>query len=263
MQKIIFVLSLCFLISNYSLAVDLPLRKDYPSVATIEANELHKHIQENSAIVVDVRSDYEYQTLRILGAIHIPLGNIAFISRIKKLRMRTNKAIVFYCNGITCKKSYKASLSAIKKGITNTYAFDAGIATWARTYPTYTELLGKHLISKNKLISREKFAKHTLEPKAFKQQVHARNALVVDIREPALRTIKLFPKHTRNIPANRFDDVISYAKSNNSTLVIYDFVGKQTPWLQYKLEDLGVTDYYFLKGGAENYQRYMDQQTKP
>ncbi len=259
MQKFILALSLCLLVSNYALALDLPLRKDYPSVATIEVDELHKHIQDDSAIVVDVRSDYEYQILRVLGATHIPLGNVAFTTRIKKLRESTNKAIIFYCNGVTCKKSYKASLNAIKEGIKNTYAFDAGIATWARSYPTYTELLGKNLVTEKRLISRKKFAQHALDPEEFEQKALASNAVVIDIRESALRTIKLFPQRTRNIPARRFDDAIAYAKSRNATLVIYDFVGKQVPWLQYKLEDAGVSNYYFLKGGVENYKKYMDK----
>ncbi len=261
MQKLLVGLSLWSLMAAYCFAntTDLPLRKDYPDIYTIEVDELFKLITDDSVVIVDVRSDYEYQTLRILGAIHIPIGNIAFSSKIKALRENTDKTIVFYCNGITCKKSYKAAVIAEQEKITGTYAFDAGIALWARTYPTYTQLLGENLVTEKRLISSEKLAKHTLTPQEFEKKVASENTIVIDIRDTALRTIKAFPEFSRNIPLNRFDDAISYASRNQSTLLIYDFVGKQTRWLQYKLENAKVKQYYFLEGGAKNYRDYLDK----
>ncbi len=47
--------------------------------------------------------------------------------------------------------------------------------------------------------------------------------------------------------------VISKAKSENKTLLIYDAAGKQVQWLMYYLEDQGLKNYGFMKGGASAY----------
>ncbi|MGD8885229.1 MAG: rhodanese-like domain-containing protein, partial [Gammaproteobacteria bacterium] len=51
----------------------------------------------------------------------------------------------------------------------------------------------------------------------------------------------------------RLDRYIEKAKRENKALLIYDAAGKQVRWLQYYLEDKGLTSYYFMKGGIRAY----------
>ena len=43
---------------------------------------------------------------------------------------------------------------------------------------------------------------------------------------------------------------IHKVKNENRPLYIYDAVGKQVRWLQYYLEAEKISNYYFMKGGA-------------
>ena len=86
---------------------EFPGRPLYPEVSVIVLDELFRRLDE--VIVVDVRSAYEYETLRVKGAINIPLSSKTFVSRMRKLRMSDTRPIVVYCNGKTCMKSYKAA----------------------------------------------------------------------------------------------------------------------------------------------------------
>ena len=48
---------------------EFPGRDLYPSVPYIEIKELHDRLDE--VVVVDVRSSYEYETLRVKGALNV------------------------------------------------------------------------------------------------------------------------------------------------------------------------------------------------
>ena len=40
------------------------------------------------------------------------------------------------------------------------------------------------------------------------------------------------------------------AARSGDNMYVYDEAGKQVRWLMYRLEQAGVKDYYFMKGGA-------------
>jgi rhodanese-related sulfurtransferase len=46
------------------------------TIRTVDANELRKWLDNNEAILIDVREPVEYDAEHILEAIHIPLGNV-------------------------------------------------------------------------------------------------------------------------------------------------------------------------------------------
>ena len=94
-------------------------------------------------VLVDTRSQREYETLRIKGAVNIPVTSKEFDDRIKLLRASTKKPIVFYTSRQTCNKSYLAGRKANHLNIEDTYAYDAGVYDWAKTHPNHVILLGK------------------------------------------------------------------------------------------------------------------------
>ncbi len=254
--KLILLCLLFFQSSLLSADELFPHRSLYPKVEPIELEELYT--KRGDVLIFDVRSSYEYETLHIKGAQHLALDDHDFLSALQLLRKKDGRPFVFYCNGHTCKKSYKATQKAQRGGIDNVYAYDAGIFEWTKAHPDEAVLLGKTPVDPTRLISKEKLAAHMLEPNEFGRRV-GKGAITLDIRENMQKDgLSLFPTRQRSVPLDngKLKTYVDKAKSSGKTLLFYDAVGKQVRWLQYYLEDEGVTDYYFMKGGAKAFLNY-------
>ena len=241
---------------------EFPGRPLYPEVSVIELDELFRRLDE--VIVVDVRSSYEYETLRVKGAINIPLSSKTFVSRMRKLRMSDTRPIVVYCNGKTCMKSYKAARKCAVNKIDNVHSYDAGIMDWARTYPEHAELLGRSPVNPKKLISKKEFKKHLLSPDAYGEQVASSPAIVLDVRDRFQReALSIYVGRERRAyldDKKKLDSYISKAKREGKTLLVHDAAGKQVRWLQYYLKDKGLKSYYFMEGGVAAYYDQLKQE---
>ncbi len=248
---ILITLPLLLVFSVAAHTAELPLRATYPHVATIDIEELYTQLDD--VVVVDVRSTLEYDTLHIKGALHISISNAGFIPRVKSLRTATDKVIVFYCNGVTCRKSYQATEKAAVHGVSRVKAYDEGIFAWARKFPQQSVLLGKHPMNPNRLISNEDFSKHLLSPATFVTMLSADATMAFDIRDSFQRNEKMIlTEVTRPVTFSN----LSYLLANypkDKPLYIYDAVGKQVRWAQYRLEDVGHQNYYFMEGGVKGY----------
>lgn len=242
-----------FATSAHAANADFPHRKKFSDVKVIELADLHRTL-ENS-IVVDVRSRYEFETLHIKGASNISLSDRNFAAKLKELRKNKNKTLVLYCNGGTCKKSYKAVRKARKGSITNVVAFDGGIYNWASTYPANSVLLGQSPMRADAFIDTKSFKGRMLGATSFETRMGP-GAQVLDIRDRAQRDTQLFPFKEKRAQLNEIDrlkTLVLQAKRSGKTLLVYDKVGKQVRWFQYFLEKHGVRNYYFMKGGSEGY----------
>lgn len=232
---------------------DFPHRSRYKNVTVIEIDDLHRKLGD--VIVVDVRSRYEYETLHIKGAANISLSRKDFAAKLKELRNGSKKTLIVYCNGGTCKKSYKAARKASKGNISNVMAFDGGIYNWASKYPAYSVLLGHSPMRANAFIDSKSFKGRMLGASDFEMRMGPR-AQVLDIRDRAQRDTQLFPfkeKRAQLDEIDRLKILVTQAKHSGKTLLVYDKVGKQVRWFQYFLEKQGVRNYYFMKGGSEGY----------
>src|SRR3989337_1238392 len=77
---------------------------------------------------------------------HIPMAYATFINDVMNLiKENPKKIIVFYCNGVTCLKSYESAQKMTEAGYKNSFAYDAGIPGWSKLYPSQTIVLGKTL----------------------------------------------------------------------------------------------------------------------
>lgn len=238
-------------------ANDFPYRNRYPDAPILETTQLQQRLAK--VVVVDVRSAYEYETLRIKGAVNVPLTDRDFVARIKALREKSNDPIVFYCNGVTCHKSYDATLLAKNNRVSEVYAYDAGIFEWAKTYPAHTELLGKSPVKAEDLIDDESFKARLLAPADFSAKAANNGALVLDVRDRYQRDNPLFPLREQRVQLDekaRLAAIIEQAKKENKTLLVYDAAGKQVQWLQYELQTKGLKDYYFMQGGADAFWKH-------
>jgi rhodanese-related sulfurtransferase len=241
---------------------EFPGRPLYPEVSVMELDDLFRRLDE--VIVVDVRSSYEYETLRIKGAVNIPLSSKTFVSRMRKLRMSDTRPIVVYCNGKTCMKSYKAARKCAVNKIDNVHSYDAGIMDWARTYPEHAELLGKSPVDPKKIISKKEFKKHLLSPDAYGEQVANSPAIVLDVRDRFQReALSIYVGRERRAyldDKKKLDNYIEKAKREGKTLLVHDAAGKQVRWLQYYLKDKGLKSYYFMEGGVAAYYDQLKQE---
>lgn len=239
-----------------------PGRKEFPDIPYLELAQLRQNFDQY--VIVDARSEYEYKTLRIKGALNISVARDDFAAQVQALRKTTRKPIVFYCNGRSCFKSYRAAKIASGKGVSDVYSYDAGVFEWAVEHPDMAVLLGESPMDPSHIISKSRFKTHLLPIPEFIGKVHdsGRKALVIDIRDMYQRAgITLFPgverwAHLDN--QKKLNRYIQKAVKEDRVLFVYDEVGKQVRWLQYSLERAGVKTYFFMKGGARGYFKMLD-----
>jgi rhodanese-related sulfurtransferase len=251
------------LLFNSAFAADsgFPGRAKFPEIKVVEKTQLIKMM--NKVVIVDARSSLEFKTLRIKGAINIPVSSKQFVANVKKLREKNKKPIVFYCNGRTCMKSYVATKKSIKAKIKNVSAYDAGMFEWAKTYPKQAELFGISPVKKSDIIPSKQFKARLLPPKQFGYNFFnvGTNNKILDVRDKYQRGASgFFPGKETWISMDdeeRLKQFISQARKDKKTLYIYDEVGKQVRWLQYALKDAGMNNFYFMKKGAKAYYKEM------
>ncbi len=240
---------------------EFPLRWRYPDVKTLSTEEFYN--MHDRVVVVDSRTKFEWETMRVNGSINVPVDEIdtgmnrAFEAGISKMKSGT-QPMVFYCNGKACPKSYEAARRAQRIGITNVYAYDAGIFDWATAHPELTTLYEKTPIEKTDFISPADLKAHMLPAKDFRARANADkcNCIIVDIRDFGQRDFLLFPMHEEHVNLNdkaTLNALIEQASQKRKTLLIYDAVGKQVMWLQYYLVRHGAKDYFFMQGGEDGY----------
>jgi len=245
--------------SAYAKNTEFPGRERYPTTPYIDISAFYKI--KDKVIIVDVRSAYEHQTLRIKGALNVSISSSDYVKKMQKLRNdNANKQIIVYCNGKTCMKSYKAALKCKKNNIKNVVSYDAGIMDWAKKYPADSVLLGESPINPKNLISKKTFKTYLISPEEFESKLSQR-VLVLDVRDSFQRDATgLFFGKERSVSINDLKGLNKYieqANKENRTLLIYDAVGKQVRWLQYLLEAKKAKSYFFMKGGSRAYYKYI------
>jgi predicted sulfurtransferase len=240
---------------------EFPGRKIYPEVPHISIEQLYA--RRNDVVIVDVRSSYEYRTLRIANAVNISVADADFSQQMAALRKQDPRQIIVYCNGKTCMKSYKAARKCQLEGIEDVLAYDAGVLDWAQKHPDATLLLDVKLNNPSKLISKAQFKKHSLSPDDFGERMASTNDIVLDVRDRFQREgLSIFVGREYRVyldDTKKLDRYIRKAKKERKGLLIYDAAGKQVRWLQYYLESKGVKDYHFMDGGIHAYYQQIEK----
>lgn len=242
---------------------EFPNRRLFPAVPVISMQDLYKVMDK--VIIVDARSTYEYDTINITKAINIPVDEPDFVARMRKLRSENPKTqIVAYCNGKTCKKSYQAVQKCRNAGIRNVVAYDQGIFDWAKQYPQTARLLGKSPVDVKKLISKSDLEKHMINVDQFQDMASRSDVMVLDIRDPVQReATSLFPGIDKDASLDnkaKLDRYLNMALAQHKKLLVYDAAGKQVEWLMYYLQDKGMNDFAFMRGGAHGYYTVLRKQ---
>lgn len=114
--------------------------------ATVVDATKAKSLQDGGAKVIDTRVAQEYAESHIKGAVSVPYKEKSAKSvdydpsqdafDLGKIPGDKNTALVTYCNGPECWKSYKAAKELLKAGYKNVYWFRSGLPEWkAKGYP--------------------------------------------------------------------------------------------------------------------------------
>lgn len=251
-SKIIaFLLCLSITLSAYA-DEGFPGREKYPDIPYITLSDFYHGYVRNNYVIVDARSNFEFNVIQIKGAINLPVNSKNFYSDINKLAQTTNKTIVFYCNGRRCMKSFKA---AAKSKLSNIFVFDAGIFEWAKEHPEESALMGESPLPLDKLISSSKLKEHFISLSQFEQLIP--ESVLIDVRDlKERRGSGLFLLADRSAPLSnqkKLERYVNKAIKEGKTFLAYDNAGKQVRWLQYYLEQKGIKKYYFMGGGAKYY----------
>jgi len=132
----VYLLSLCFaLASGHALAEEKVSPTTVDGATTVNATEA-KALFDKGTLFVDVRSDKDWAAGRIPDAVHIELKKIFSEATLGK-EMKKDEPVVIYCNGPSCLRSSKASVSAVGWGFSKVYYFREGYPAWKSAgYPT-------------------------------------------------------------------------------------------------------------------------------
>ena len=98
------------------------------AVVMVLASEAVQLINHKNALVVDVRTEKEYQQGHVMNALHIPLGVLD--DRIQELQAYKNDAVVLVCRSGA--RSAQAATKLRKQGFTNVHNIGGGMLAWER-----------------------------------------------------------------------------------------------------------------------------------
>lgn len=151
-------------------------------------------------------------------------------------------------------------MKAREWGVANVYVYGAGVFEWVMEYPDQSVFRGKAIVGNPQkyFLATETYQDHCLAPEEFVAVSRQPKVVVFDIRDVAGRVD--FPIQLPNIkhfPVDRLVKLITShsRKITRKKVLILDGCGSQSKWLQYVLEDAGVTDYFFLEGGVVNWRQ--------
>ena len=104
---------------------------EFKTMTVDEAYEIF--LDNEDYLFIDVRSEDEYKSSHIQGAIHIPVSEIE--NRLDEIP--DDKALIVYCNGSGCERSGRAARILIENGFSNVYDMvGRGIFEWEeKGYP--------------------------------------------------------------------------------------------------------------------------------
>ncbi len=227
-----------------------PLRPFYPAVKTIDTNRFLEIYFD--AIIIDVRSRFEFDVVHINKAKHAPLSEDDFIASIRRYRSLISETpMVFYCNDPACSSAFRAVLLAQAAGYTNVFVYDAGVFPLLMVAPEKITLMATTPAQPDLVISNEYYKRVRIDFEEFKKRSSRMGTMLIDIRDIYNRVHEPRLKNVRNIPMEPFIKAVTNRIWAEKKLLIFDQNGKKTRWLQYFLQANGYSDYVFLRGGME------------
>jgi rhodanese-related sulfurtransferase len=207
----------------------------------ITAPEVRSMIADKEIYFIHVLSSIEYKIQHIPGSINIPVDSVRHSDK-----MPANKSakIIFYCNGMGCPYSKRASIIASELGYTQIYWFRGGILEW-RKY--------RYKMAVNEELMKIKVKK--LSPAVFQQAINE-NVLILDVRPKWWRKSKeqsgMIKGTEITIPLLVLDQMLDKIPKNRPVLIT-DRLMRQSVYAAKFLTANGYTVKGVLKGGTKRW----------
>lgn len=234
--------------------VEFPLREKYNECEPVSTQQLAQWV--DSAIIVDVRNTVEFDVIHINGAVNLLVGKMTEAELLKLREKNGDTPIVFYCNGVTCSKSYKATQMAVAWGFENVFVYDAGVFDFYKNFPQHGQFFGEQLDAtqaQTALISKEELQAISIPPADFIQKATTGGYTVFDVRDNKERSE--YPINLPGIKKVSMDQLVKFLDKPGAIpsgqFVVLDNVGKQVKWLHYYLKRTERSDFFFLAGGVK------------
>jgi rhodanese-related sulfurtransferase len=94
-----------------------------PSISTLQATLL---INQQNALVLDVRDAAEYEKGHVLNARHVPMGDLA--ARSSELEKYKGKPVIVVCE--SGNRADRAATALRKQGFEQAFSLSGGVAAW-------------------------------------------------------------------------------------------------------------------------------------
>lgn len=118
-------LSLAFVLT-FTLLLLTELRRRAGGATQLSPMDAVRLINQQDAVLLDVRDDGEFKAGHIANALHIPVGLLD--KEIQQLDEHKAKPIILYCrSGV---RSTNAALTLRKHGLANIYTLHGGFLAW-------------------------------------------------------------------------------------------------------------------------------------
>ena len=95
------------------------------TVDVVEVERLHRE----GIVFVDVRAPRLHKRQHIPGSVHLDLNSRFTENELARVVAR-DQPFVVYCSGVTCTRSFRAVVRAVKWGFTQVKYFRGGVVAW-------------------------------------------------------------------------------------------------------------------------------------
>lgn len=93
----------------------------------VGANEAVRLMNNEEALMLDVREEGEFKDGHVINSVHIPLGVLE--SRLKEIEAHKEKPVIVYCR--TGQRAAKAGTVLQRQGFKSIYKLNGGMLAWS------------------------------------------------------------------------------------------------------------------------------------
>lgn len=188
---------------------------------------------DKDVLIIDVRSEYEYEKGHLLNAINLPYDDDDFKSELNEIIDYKDKIILVYCR--SGNRSEKAAVKLVDNGFKNVKNVTDGVDEYDYKLVKVDNITGREA---EKMINDDK---------------HDKDLIILDVREP-----KDFNNghllNAINIPIENIDKRMDELRNYKSKdIIVYCNTGRKSAEVAEKLVEHGFTDVTNIVDGVSEY----------
>lgn len=188
---------------------------------------------DKDVLIIDVRSEYEYEKGHLLNAINLPYDDDDFKSELNEIIDYKDKTVLVYCR--SGNRSEKAAVKLVDNGFKNVKNVTDGVDEYDYKLVKVDNITGREA---EKMINDDK---------------HDKDLIILDVREP-----KDFNNgyllNAINIPIENIDKRMDELRNYKSKdIIVYCNTGRKSAEVAEKLVEHGFTDVTNIVDGVSEY----------